>query len=403
MTPHSTGTPPPRVKQRGEHSPASSVASNRPVKVVHLVKGLNRGGAETLLAEGLRVADRDRFHFGYAYFLESLSDVAVDLRALRADVHCFGTPNAAAMLASTSRVARYLRNERADVVHAHLPLVGVVARMAGRVAGVPVIYSEHNVIEPYHPLTRFASWATWGLQDLVVAVSPDVATSAHRHGGDRAPVRVVMNGIDTDRFDRSLVDGLACRRDLSIPPMAPVVGTVAGFRPQKRLDVWLEAARRICESIPGARFVVVGDGELRPDIERNIGRLGLGGAVRLVGKQTDVRPYLAAMDVFMMSSEYEGFGLAPVEAMSMEVPVVTTDVPGVRNVVRSGEGGERVASGGGAAGRLAAAAVELLRAPGRRAEQGRAARALAVREYGLARMQRELERAYTDVLTDRSS
>lgn len=371
---------------------------NRPIRVAHVIKGLNRGGAERLLVEGLRVADGDRVGLQYAYFLPQFSDVAADLRSLGAPVHCFDTPSAAAMLLSARRVARYLSRVRADVVHAHLPLAGVVARIAGRMAGVPVVYSEHNVIEPYHRLTRLASRATWGLQDRVIAVSPDVAASARRHGGDRVPVQVIMNGIDTSRFDPRHVDGPRCRWDLSIPASAPVIGTVAGFRPQKRLDIWLDAARRIREAIPDAHFVVVGDGELRPDLERDVDRLGLRGAVRLVGKHVDVRPYLAAMDVFMVSSEYEGFGLAPVEAMSMRVPVVTTDVAGVRNVVRPGEGGERVPFGEDASAGLASAVVDLVRDPDRRGRQGDAARALAVREYGLERMQRELEAVYADVV-----
>ena len=140
-----------------------------------------------------------------------------------------------------------------------------------------------------------------------------------------------------------------------------------------------------------------GTGTSGPDVERAVRRLDLGEAVRLVGVRDDVRPYLAAMDVFMMSSEHEGFGLAPVEAMSMEVPVVSTDVAGVRNVVRPGEGGELTPFSGGA-GALAPRVLDLLVDPALRGRYGRAARALAVRSYGLRRMQRELEAVYVDVV-----
>ena len=394
--------PPPSALRRPSSGSGRDVLGGRPVRVVHVIKGLRRAGAEVLLAEGLRAADRGRFHLSYAYFVAAHDDVEADLRALGAAVHCFDTPGAAAMLASVGRVARHLRRVRADVVHAHLPLSGAVARLAGRAAGVPVVYTEHNVVEPYHPLTRLASRATWALQDRVLAVSPDVARSARRHGGRRVPVQVVTNGIDTDRFDRQRVDGGACRRALGVPPGALVVGAVAGFRRQKRLDVWLEAARRVRAEVPGAHFVLVGDGELRPDVERAVAEHGLGGAVRLVGVQDDVRPYLAAMDVFMVSSEYEGLPLAPLEAMSMGVPVVATDVAGVRGVVRPGEVGALVPFGGGAAG-LASAVVGLARDPARRERQGRAARALAVGSYGLERMQRELEAVYLDVVGERSA
>ena len=262
--------------------------------------------------------------------LDAPDDVADDLRAQGARVGCFHLDSNMQMLLGARRIARYLREQHIDLVHAHLPVAGVVARLAGRWAGVPVVYTEHCPIESYHPLVRRLGLLTWKWQERVIAISDDVADSIRMHAGDSVPVQMVWNRVNTVRLSPVHDDGCEVRSVIGIPAEVPVIGTVAVFRdtPQKRLDVWLQAAQKIREAVPEAHFLLVGDGSLRDRLQAQAGALGLSGAVHFAGRQSNVRPYLAAMDVFLMSSAYEGFGLAPVEAMAMEVAVVATDVEG---------------------------------------------------------------------------
>lgn len=368
------------------------------MKVIHLIKSLNRGGAETLLCEGLRVADRDRFEFEYAYFIDRFNDLALQLRELGAPVHSFGASGEREMLLSVRRVAQYLRETRADIVHAHLPLAGVLARLAGKLAGVPVVYTEHNPPDTYHPLTRLASKVTWGLQKEAIAISPDVAAAMLRHGGRRVPVCTIPNGIDTERFRRSASTAEA-RLRLGLPADIPVVGTVGMFRPQKRYDLWLDAARHLLTRIPTAQFILVGSGPTYAASVEQARRLGLHDRVRFVGTADDVRPYLEALDVFMMSSEYEGFGLAPVEALALQVPVVATAVAGIRSVLGPDSGAVLVPFGPDSAEALSRETMRLLVNPRAREQAGALGRAVAVERYGLVRMQRELEAVYQRVAT----
>ncbi|HEX6201452.1 MAG TPA: glycosyltransferase [Thermoanaerobaculia bacterium] len=363
-------------------------------RVFHLIKGLGRGGAEGLLPQ--QVSRRGGcYDYAVGYFLPHKAELAPDLVAAGAEVTCFGARGAAGMLARTGAVARWLREGGADVCHAHLPLAGVVGRLAARRAGVPLVYTEHNLLERYRPPTRWADLATWRWQRLVVAVSADVAASIRRHAGERVPVEVVLNGIDVERYAAPPGAGEALRRAYGIAAGAPLVGTVAVMRRQKRLDRWLEAAAGIAAAQPGARFLVVGDGPLRGETEAHAGRLGLAGRVVFAGLRADVARHLAAMDVVLVSSDYEGLPLAVLEAMAAGRPVVAPAVGGLPEVLDEGCG--RLVPPADAAA-LADAVLDLVADPALAARLGEAAQRRAGERFGIERMTRDLEAIYDRVL-----
>lgn len=368
----------------------------RPLRVFHLIKSLGRGGAEVLLAEGLRVADRDRFTYGYGYFLPWKDAVVPSLEEQGAEVVCFSARSNLAILLSAVRVAAFLRRWKADLLHCHLPVAAAAGRVAGKLAGVPVVTTEHNEVEHFHPLTRRLDMATWRWQRQAIAISEPVADSLARHASPKVPVRVVLNGVDVDHFNSEGFSGADVRREWGIPEEAPVVGTVAVFTDQKRIDWWLETARRIQDRHAQARFLIVGDGPRKDYLLSEAERLGLGGTAHFVGLQEDVRPYLAAMDVYMMSSEYEGFGVALIEAMAFRRPVAALGVGGIPGIVRDGESGVLVAPRD--VGALAEAASDLLDDPERRRRMGERGRQTVKDRFSMRRMARELEAIYLDVV-----
>jgi glycosyltransferase involved in cell wall biosynthesis len=372
---------------------------SRPVRVFHLIKSLGRGGAEQLLSEGLRVADRAQFDFRFGYFLPWKDAMVPALERQGADVTCFGAPNNLRIMLQAGRIATALRRQRIDVLHCHLPVAGAVGRIAGRLAGVPVVYSEHNKQERYHRWTRMLSTRTWRWQSRVIAVSSDVADSIHANIGSDVRVDIVRNGVDVGHFSRAETCPGVVRRQLGIPSEAPVVGLVAVFRTQKRLQDWLEAARLLRVRHPDVRFLMVGDGPLRGEVAAAIAAGGLADAVHLPGLQEDVRPYLAAMDIYMISSLFEGLPVALLEAMAMECGVVATEVGGIPEAIHSGENGVLVPPLQPAA--LAAAASDLLANRSLLARYGRAARATVEAEFSMRRMARQLERIYMEVVEPR--
>lgn len=374
------------------------------LRILHVIKALGRGGAEVLLAEGLRVADRNRFDFRYVYLQRRPDEVVADLRALGAPVESLHLESNVSMLLGARRLARHIEREKIDLVHAHLPVAGVVARAAGRLAEVPVVYTEHAPPHRYRSIPRWLNLLTWTWQDRVIAISDDVAFSIARHAPRRVPITTIWNGIDTRKFDPALFNGDEVREELKLHATSPIVGTVAVFRntPQKRLDIWLEAARVIHEAEPYVQFLLVGDGPLRSKLEAQAARLGLAEVTHFVGRHADVRPYLAAMDVFLVSSAYEGFGIASIEAMAMAVAVVATDVEGLRNIIVPGETGFLGGFDEGVASGLANLTLDLLQDPRHRRDLGLTGRESVKQRFSIERMQAELESVYEEVLSERN-
>ena len=371
----------------------TSLGTKRQLRVAHVIKGLGRGGAETLIGLCAQ-AGRAGNNYSTVYFVPWKDALVRDLDEAGVEAHCLPASSSLRLLTRIPTLARWLRKHQIDVVHAHLPLSGVVARLACHMASVPMVYTEHNLQERYHPLTRRANLLTWGLQSQVVAVSQEVADSVAKHAtGKRrqqVPVRVVHNGIDTSTMRNDAESAGRLRSELGIPESAPVVGTVAVFRKQKRLDHWLEVARRLVESHPDAHFLLVGDGPLRAELEELARTLRLR-SVHWVGLQKDVSQYLSAMDLFLMTSEFEGLPLALLEAMSCELPVVVTSVGGIAEVVTP-ESARLCAFED--LDDLTGSCSDLLSKGQARRSLGAQARAVIERNFSVERMAGELEEIY---------
>lgn len=367
------------------------------LRVVHVIKSLGLGGAERLLVDGARVAPSVGMRHEVVSFLPWKDALIPALEEVGAPVTVIPRRSSAAILASSGALARHLRRSGADVVHAHLPIACTVARLASRLAGVPCVTTEHNVIERYHPMTRALALATWPLQRAVVACSDEVKASIERHMPHGPPVTVVKNGIAPERFVVHADAAGGVRAAQGIAGDAFVVGTVAVHRTQKALDVWLRVAAAVHREIPSARFLVVGDGPLRAALERQTAELGLLDVVHFPGLQKDPVPWLAAMDVWLSTSVFEGLPLALLEAMAARRAVVATAVGGVPEVIRDGENG-RLLRAHDEAG-LVDAVLGLARAPATTREKlGEAAAATVASRFGVERMQRELLDVYGNIV-----
>jgi glycosyltransferase involved in cell wall biosynthesis len=365
-------------------------------RILILIKGLGRGGAEQILASAAPHLDTARFEYRAAYLLPWKDSLVKDLEEAGVRTVCLGNPP---RVAWPARLRRLITQERIDLVHAHSPVPASVARLLLPRRGVKMVYTEHNVWERYHPLTRSANALTFPLNDHVFAVSDHVRDSV-RYPSALARLRMpvvetLYHGIDPNSVDVWTTRN-GVREELGIKEGAPVVGTVANFKPHKRLDILLRAAGVVRRNIPDVRFVFVGKGPTETEVHQMARSLHLDETVVFSGFREDAPRVVTSFDVFVLSSEFEGLSIAAVEALALGKPVVVTSVGGLPEVVRDDVEGFVVPPGDHRA--LAERIIQLLRDPMLRARMG-AAGCIRAEAFDIRRSVSRMESVYEELLT----
>jgi glycosyltransferase involved in cell wall biosynthesis len=314
--------------------------TDRRRKILVLIKGLNLGGAERLLVDALPYLDRARFEYHFAYLLPWSDQLVPQFEGQGFPVYCLGIVSNSRFPMAVPALHRLQREHRFELFHAHLPMTGLLARLVGRWHRVPIVYTEHNLLERFHPLMLAATRLTYGWNDHVFAVSRGVRDSIVRMGLEsKTVVTTLLNGVPVEevRAEAQNLDEL--RQELGIPAEHLVVGTVAVFTEQKRLEDWLEVARQIAGQREDVTFLLVGYGPKESVLRARVQAIGLSERIKMPGFRADGRRALGLVDVYLMSSEYEGLPIALLEAMALAKPIVATSVGGIPEVVEDGKQG----------------------------------------------------------------
>ncbi|MDT0689825.1 glycosyltransferase [Salegentibacter sp. F188] len=309
----------------------------RKIKILHIIKSLGRGGAEMLLPETLKIHDTHKFEFHYIYFLPWKDQMVNALEDAGGKVTCMEAKNNIYLFLRYNNVIDYCKREGIELIHCHLPWAGFLGRLVFKKTGIPVLYTEHNMQERYHVVTKKINKSTFNYQSMAFGVSEDVTNSIKNNIHPSIPVKTLLNGVNTGSFTRKGDESI--REKFGIPKNAIVLGNVAVFRFQKRLKEWLQVFAKVQATNTNVYGIIVGTGPLEEEIKEEFNNLDLEGKVFFPGLQTEVKPYFEAMDIFMMSSSFEGLPIALLEAMSMECAVVATDAGGIKEVVINGETG----------------------------------------------------------------
>jgi len=366
------------------------------IKILHIIKSLGRGGAETLLPSTLKLHDKEQFEFHYIYFLPWKNQMVKEIKQNGGKVTCLPAKNNIKLLTRYKQIISYCKQNQIDLIHAHLPWAGFVSRRVHRKTGIPVIYTEHNMQERYHIVTKLLNKYTYNWQNLAIAVSTDVANSVQKNISPKIPVKIIPNGVNTEIFKRNEKEGKQIRQELDIPEDAIVIGNVAVFRFQKRLKEWIQVLHKLIEKHPNAYGLIVGDGPLAAEIQSEIKSLNIRNHIKLAGLQTEVKPYFSAMDIFMMTSSFEGLPIALLEAMSMSCAIATTDAGGIKEVIRNNQDGivVPVESWKG----LPEEVSSIINNPAKLKQLQQAARERAIHNFSLQKMAHELEKTYKQTL-----
>jgi len=337
--------------------------------------------------------DQSRFIFHYIYFLPWKDQLSQELLDEDGIVTCLPASNNVQIIYRAKDIVKYCKQHKIRLIHCHLPWASFVVRRLANQVGIPILYTEHNKQERYHILTRWLNRLTFDCQTAVIAVSKEVALSIRKNLNPQIPVHEIVNGVNTDVYIRNNKAGLNIRSLYGIPAEAIVIGCVAVFRSQKRLKEWMEVFRRASEGNSNLYALVVGDGPLLSDLERARKDLGLEDRLFMPGLQSNVKPWYSAMDIFMMTSEFEGLPIALLEAMSMECAIVTTDAGGIKQVIRDNKE-EGIVVAVDQLDKLPDKLHELINDKARRRAFGASARKRVSNSFSLKRMVNELEQLY---------
>ena len=301
------------------------------------------------------------------------------------------------------RLFKLLRADRFDVVHTYTAKAGFLGRLAARIRGVPVVI--HTAFNFPHLDTPSRAWLYYPLECLGTLVSDHIFCIS-RLGYEQAlqlpvkPRHGISNpgfGIDLARFG-VLLDRTSARDHLGLPSGIPIVGTAGRMVPHKRIDLFIRAARVLADSTPNIQFAVVGQGELYSSIVALTRDLGLSKRVHFLGYigDNDMVKFMAALDVFMLPTRREGFGMVFLEAMAQETPAVAPRIRPIDDIVIDGTMGFLVDPDDPEA--YARAAMELLTSVGLRERMGRQARVWVMDKFDQRRAFEKTEATYRQLL-----
>lgn len=299
---------------------------------------------------------------------------------------------------------RRFRVRRPDVVHTHTAKAGAVGRMAAWLARVPVrVHTFHgHVFHGYFSPAKTKLFVRMEqmlarMSTRIVVLGPNQQDDILGLGIGRPEQFVqVPLGLDLSRFLRAEEHAGELRAELGLPRDAPIASIIARLVPVKAHEILLEAARIVLRSVPGAVFLIVGDGPERARLEGLAAGMGLGESVRFLGFRDDLARIYADTDVTVLCSRNEGMPVALIESMASATPAVATDVGETRSIVLDGISGHVTPSGDADA--LAEGIVRVMRDPASASSMGIAGREHVYPRYSIERLASDLASLYRELL-----
>lgn len=379
-----------------------------PVRVAHIITKLELGGAQQVALFTVAQLNRAKF----APILITGEPGLLDEEAQTiADLGRYRIPSLVRPIRPWSDVialyqlTRLLSRLRPAIVQTHSSKAGLLGRWAARLAGVPIIlhYVHGYGFTPAQPpwMRRLLIWAERRTGRITTKIL--TASSVNLRQGVELGLFTddqamwLPPGVDLEAIRRRRVDVARKRRELGLESPCPLVGMVAPFKPQKAPVDFIRMAVAIHRQRPDVRFLLVGDGELRQAVTDEIHRTGLTDRVLLTGWRRDVLDLLRCLDVFVLTSRWEGLPRVYLEALTSGVPVVGTKVDGAPDAVHDGVNGFLVEPGD--VSRLAERVLWLLSHPVHAKQMGLRGTHLPI-QFDCHEMVRRQEQIYEQLLAD---
>jgi glycosyltransferase involved in cell wall biosynthesis len=304
------------------------------IKLLYIITSTGFGGAERLLLSYLKLIDHDKYKLYVCSLREKPNDLENEISkyAEFINLKIESKFNPAVLI----KLIKLINSTEPDIIHTHLFQARIYTALASMFtrSTILVTHKHNNVNLKKHNIFILLERISIAFYSKVIAISESVAKSLSRY--ELIPARkifVLHNGIDFQNFNI-----IADSKGIS-NKNGPVIGIVCRLEPQKGINYLLLAMRIILAKFPTAKLEIVGDGSLFQELKQYSKNLGISNSVKFFGKFADVISFYKRMDVFVLPSLYEGFGIVLLEAMAAGVPVVATNVDGINEVVVDGVSG----------------------------------------------------------------
>ncbi len=364
------------------------------IKVLYIIADLEPGSAQHAVLDLASHLDRDQF-LPHVCCLKSggaLSGKLIE-RGIPFFVSYSGSQWS---LPGIWRLRCAIQDMGVHIVHTHLDHANFAGRIAAVWAGVPVICAHHHTsVSMQGILHRRISRRLDAHTDKIFCVSNEVRAAREAGGAPIDKLEVFYNLIEPSDYHDGTPLG-SMKAELGFPADVPTVAIVGRLHPDKNHELFLQAAKRLIDEDPAIHFAIVGEGEMRRQLEHRVQELGLTGFVTFTGQRTDMARVYRALDAVVLCSKREGFGKVVLESQTAGVPVVALDVGGVSEVLARG-GGYLLSE---ATPQAFAVAIDHAIQPENR-EQMRLQAMQNVAHFSATRLITQLEDIYTDLCREK--
>lgn len=369
----------------------------KPAKLIYVITDLRLGGAQKVLVNFLTCLNRELFNPKVVCLFGGKSPVASEIEGLGIPVIDFNFKNKFDVF-SFWHFYNWLKHEKPAILHSSLFHANLLSRVVGRILKIPIIISWRQNINLGSNIREFLNRLSANLDDCVIAVSNEVRSKeliATRINPDK--VIVVYNSINTDLYqpndDYSREE---IRFKFGIEGSTILLGTIGRLHPQKGITYLLEGFKEVRNQYKNAKLIIVGEGELKPQLIEQAKYLQIIDSTLFPGAKTNIPEILKALDVFILPSLWEGLPLALLEAMAAGLPVIATGVGGIPEVIENNRSGIIVPTAD--PGAIYSSIHRLISDPELRDSMGEAGRKRVVEKFDVKKNILQLERIYTQLL-----
>lgn len=319
------------------------------VNILYVITKLELGGAQKQLLSLIRHLSREKFRLflftAYEGLLVSEAS-SIDGLVLKRSSYLGRAINPFKDVLALREIYRFIKKNNIQIVHTHSSKAGVLGRCAARLARVGlIIHTVHgwsfNDYQSYLSRVIFIwieKFIAGFTHKIVVVSNYDKLKGLRNYIGQEDKYILIRYGIDYAEFGIN-VQNLKIKEELGINAKDLVVGMISCFKPQKFPQDFIKLASRLNQVLPNVKFLLVGDGILRKSIERLINKFNLAQQVILTGWRKDIPSILSALDIFVLTSRWEGLPVSVLEALTSSKPVVATNTGGISEVISEGKNG----------------------------------------------------------------